>query len=187
MAQLEPQKDQYDFSLIREDLGFLKSKGKKLFVQLQDVTFSDTGRLFPKGFTFEIYRDAIITNMKALKRAFPKSVALQYANFMPGEWLPADDKGYLRAVYKAAKELNVGVGGPDLLPYRPGQRNHSYPLIQASAGIVPTGVAVQDGNYEDCRSQDRKACDNFRTAQICYGLSEGRLYLLVHRGAILLK
>src|SRR5690349_23963997 len=38
--QLEPEKDQYDFSAIREDLAFLTSKGKKLFIQLQDVTFS---------------------------------------------------------------------------------------------------------------------------------------------------
>jgi hypothetical protein len=227
--QLEPEKDNYDFSMIREDLAFLTSKGKKLFIQFQDVTFSEsrinvpryllrearynggadkqyhvndgdeehakvagwmarrwdpavqdrfhkllsalgkefdgrveginlaetssgvgqTGRLFPKGFTFEIYRDAIITNMKALKRAFPKSVVMQYANFMPGEWLPTEDKGYLRAVYKSARESNVGVGGPDLLPYRPWQRQHSYPLIRASAGIVPTGIAVQDGNYDD--------------------------------------
>jgi len=35
------------------------------------------------------------------------------------------------------------------LPFRPGQLNHAYPLIKASAGIVPTGVAVQDGNYGD--------------------------------------
>ena len=227
--QLEPEKDVYDFSLIREDLAFLTSKGKKLFVQLQDVTFSEarknvpryllqdskynggadkqyriddddeehavvqgwmarrwdpavqerfhrllfalgrefdgrieginfaetsggfgfTGRLFPKGFSFEIYRDAIITNMKALKRAFPKSVVMQYANFMPGEWRPVNDKGYLRAVYWAAKDLKVGVGGPDLLPHRPGQLKSSYPLIREAAGIVPTGIAVQDGNYED--------------------------------------
>jgi hypothetical protein len=205
--QLEPNQDEYDFSAIREDLKFLTSKGKKLFVQLQDVTFSerwvpvpkyllrdplynggadhqynykagdeahattsgwaarrwdpavqqrfhkllfalgkefdgrieginlaessvnfgDTGRLFPKGFTPEIYRDAIITNLKALKRAFPKSTVLQYANFMPGEWLPTEDKGYLRAVYKAAQESKVGVGGPDLLPYRRAQLNHAYP------------------------------------------------------------
>jgi len=45
--------------------------------------------------------------------------------------------------------LKVGVGGPDLLPHRPGQLNHSYPLIRDAAGVVPTGVAVQDGNYED--------------------------------------
>jgi hypothetical protein len=226
--QLEQAKDEYDFHEIREDLAFLTSKGKKLWIQIQDVTFSEsrisvpryllqdpkynggadkqyrykdddeehatvagwmnrrwdpavqerfhkllaalgkefdgriegvnfaetsigvgqTGRLFPKGFTFETYRDAIITNMKALKRAFPKSVALQYANFMPGEWRPTEDKGYLRAVYKAAKELNLGVGGPDLLPYKPGQMGNSYPLIRDSAGSVPIGIAVQDGNYE---------------------------------------
>jgi hypothetical protein len=216
--QLEPQKDKYDFNAIREDLAFLNSKGKKLFIQLQDVTFSESrinvpryllndpqynggadkqyrikandeehaivagwmarrwdpavqerfnklleginfaetsavfgesGRLFPKGFSFEIYRDAIITNMKALKRAFPKSVVIQYANFMPGEWRPAEDKGYLRAIYKAAQELKVGVGGPDLLPYRPGQLKSSYPLIREVAGVVPVGIAVQEGNYED--------------------------------------
>ena len=68
---------------------------------------------------------------------------------MPGEWQPTDDKGYLRAVYKAARELGVGVGGPDLLPYKPGQiEQTSYHLIRDSAGIVPIGVAVQDGNYE---------------------------------------
>jgi hypothetical protein len=25
--------------------------------------------------------------------------------------------------------------------------NHSYPLIRECAGITPTGIAVQDGNY----------------------------------------
>ncbi|MBC7791514.1 MAG: hypothetical protein H7Z74_16325 [Anaerolineae bacterium] len=227
--QLEPEKDAYDFRIIREDLAFLTSRGKKLFIQLQDVTFSEsrinvplylqrdavynggadkqyefkegdeehavvagwaarrwdpavqqrfhkllsalgrefdgrieginfaetavdfgeTGRLFPKGFSFEIYRDAIITNMQALKRAFPKSVAMQYGNFMPGEWRPTNDKGYLSAVYQAAKESKVGVGGPDLLPFRPGQLKSSYPLIREAAGIVPIGIAVQDGNFED--------------------------------------
>src|SRR5688572_27868203 len=38
--QLAPKKDEYDFSYIRDDLAFLNSKGKKLFIQLQDVTFS---------------------------------------------------------------------------------------------------------------------------------------------------
>lgn len=234
--RLEPQKDEYDFTAIREDLEFLKSKGKKLFIQLQDVSFSErwnpvpryliedpayngganrqydykegaedqatpagwmsrrfdpavqerfhkllaalgkefdgrieginfaesavsvgeTGRLFPKGFTFEIYRDGLITNMRALKRAFPKSVVLQYANFMPGEWQPNDDKGYLRSVYKAALELGVGVGGPDLLPYKPGQMNNSYHLIKNAAGTVPVGVAVQDGNYAHVNPQTKK-------------------------------
>lgn len=227
--QLEPERDAYDFGPVREDLAFLASKGKRLFVQLQDVTFSESrinvpryllsdarygggaykqyrvegddegravhagwmarrwdpavqerfhkllfalgrefdgrveginfaetssgvghsGRLFPKGFTFEVYRDGIITNMRALRRAFPRSVVMQYANFMPGEWLPGEDRGYLRAVYKAAKELKVGVGGPDLMPHRRGQLNHSYPLIRDASAVVPAGIAVQDGNYAE--------------------------------------
>jgi hypothetical protein len=172
--QLEPGKDEYDFSMIREDLAFLSSKEKKLFIQLQDVSFSekwihvpryllrdpqygggadkqydykfvdhretdvkvlgwmarrwdenirarfkkllvelgkefdgkieglnlaetaysigDTGALFPKGFTFEKYRDGTIDNMQSLREAFPKSVVLIYANFMPGEWLPKENR-----------------------------------------------------------------------------------------------
>ena len=72
---------------------------------------------------------------------------MQYANFMPGEWLPDKDGSHLRSVYQHAKELKIGVGGPDLLPYKPGQMSHCYPLIKECAGITPTGVAVQQGNY----------------------------------------
>ena len=239
--ELEPEKDYYDFSSIRKDLAFLTANGKKLFIQLQEVSFDakwklvpdylqtaeyhggvaqqydndvdeqhpriagwvarrwdpavqarfhklldalgkefdgkieginlpetsvvfgESGKLFPQGYTPEVYRDAIITNMKALKRAFPKSVVIQYANFMPGEWLPDDDKSYLRTVYKEARNLSVGVGGPDLLPFRWGQRNHSYPLIKASAGSIPTGVAVQDGNYAD---EDRRTHKHATVAEL---------------------
>ena len=41
------------------------------------------------------------------------------------------------------------MGGPDLLPHRRGQLSHSYPLIRSSSGLVPTGIAVQWGKYED--------------------------------------
>jgi hypothetical protein len=222
--QLEHGKDEYDFTMIREDLDFLKSKHKKLWIQIQDVSFSEryifvprylrqdpqynggadkqyrikdndeehapvlgwmarrwdpavrerfqkllfelgnefdgritginfeetafeigeSGRLFPKSFSFEPYRDGLIANLKALKRAFPKSITMEYANFMPGDW--QNRKGYLGAVYKAAHEAKVGVGGPDLLPYKPGQMTNSYPLLRESAGVVPVGIAFQDGN-----------------------------------------
>ena len=225
--ELEPRAGAYDFSAVAGDLAFLTAHRKRLFLQLQDVTFArgficvpkylqqdaqyhggadeqydipgeddsqavpagwvarrwdpavrerfcrlllalgkafdgrieginlpetavefgGSGRLFPKGFTPAAYRDGVLADMAALKRAFPRSVTLQYANFMPGEWLPGDDKGYLRSVYQRAGELKVGVGGPDLIPYRPGQMKHSYPLIRAAHGSIPTGVAVQDGDY----------------------------------------
>ena len=228
--ELERGKDGYEFGDIENDLAFLSSKGKKLFIQLQDASFSldiipfpkyllndpayhggadkqynvddadaeeehavpygwvarrwdvavqerfhkllfalgkefdgrieginlaetavdfgETGRLYPKGFTPEVYRDAILANMAILKRAFPKSVTMQYANFMPQSRLPEKAPPYLREVYERARELKVGLGGPDLLPYKPGQMRNSYPLLREYAGTVPTGIAVQDGNYE---------------------------------------
>ena len=228
--QLEQGKDQYEFSFIREDLPLLQSHGKKLWVQLQEVSFNPnrinvpkyllndpkynggvdqqisdrkgdddhpvregwvarrwdravqdrmyklfaalakefdgriagintdetsigfgtTGKLFPKGFTPEAYRDATIANMKELKRAFSQSIVMVYANFMPG------GRTHLEAVYRAARESNIAVGGPDLLPFRPFQRANSYPLIRQSAGKVPTGLAVQDGNYGDLDPKTQK-------------------------------
>jgi hypothetical protein len=221
--QLEPSKDHYDFTAIREDVAVLSAHKKKLFIQLQDASFhesivnvpeylcqdsryhggadrevgdeakgirggwvarrwdaavrrrfhkmltalgrefdghieginlsetatdfGETGRLFPAGYSHCAYRDGILANMTALKRAFPRSVTMIYANFMPGEWLPGDDKGYLRSVYAHARSLGIAVGGPDLLPYRRGQMNHSYKMIRDSAGTVLTGIAVQEGNY----------------------------------------
>jgi len=45
--RLEPKKDTYDFSEIEADLAFLNSKGKNLFIQIQDVTFSSSRILTP--------------------------------------------------------------------------------------------------------------------------------------------
>src|SRR5450759_3060428 len=44
--ELEPSKNRYVLQLIQNDLDFLTSKGKKLFVQLQDVNF-DTSLVKP--------------------------------------------------------------------------------------------------------------------------------------------
>ena len=233
---LERAKDEYDFTPIRENIALLKAHGKKLWIQLQEVSFSESrknvpnylltdpayhggvapqytlpgqdeskavisgwvarrwdpavqerfhkllmalgkefdgqieginlpetaivfgssGRLFPEGFTHQAYREAITVNMKALKKAFPKSIAMQYANFVPGEWRPTEDKGYLRGVYTAARDAGVAVGGPDLMPHRPGQMKSSYPLIHEFAGSIPAGIAVQDGNLAEINPETGK-------------------------------
>ena len=235
-SELEPQEGVYDLQPVLDDLAFLTSKGKKFFIQLQDVSFdmnivnvpnylrrnpayhggADIQYLFmdeaetkarpegwvarrwdpavrrrfhallralgakldgrivglalpetsvgfgekknrwPAGFTCENYAAAIRENMSAAHAAFPKSVVLQYANFMPGEWLPFTDRSYLKGIYRFASETGVGVGGPDLMPFRRAQQNHSLPLIRSAAGKVPTGLAVQWGNYEEIDPATRK-------------------------------
>jgi len=214
---IEPRKGQYDFSMIQEDYNYLRGRGKKLFIQLQDATFNanivsvpeylltqkyDGGAIYqrddngtPEGwvakrwnakvqerfaallnalgkifdgnieginlqetsigvsseydpsFSPELYMSAIKVNMLALKRAFPRSVTMQYANFMPGEWLPWDDYGYLRSIYQYGAEIGVGLGAPDLMVERRAQLNHALAMMHESIYSVPIGIAVQDGNF----------------------------------------
>ncbi|AQX02235.1 hypothetical protein [Elizabethkingia anophelis] len=212
---LEPEKGEYDFSIIKEDYQYLRSRGKKLFIQLQDTSFDSDFKAVPKyllnneynggaiimlkdngepdgwvakrwnknvqqrfalllqalgkefdgkieginlqevsigkvknpSFTDEIYVKSIKTNMLALKKGFSKSVTIQYANFMPGEWLPWCDKGYLRSIYKFGQEIGVGLGAPDLMIKRDGHLNHTIALMHERKYAVPLGIAVQDGNY----------------------------------------
>lgn len=214
-SQLEPEKGKYDFSIIKEDYQYLLSKGKKLFIQLQDTTFDPNAKAVPKylltdeygggavimlkdngepdgwtakrwnenvrkrfalllealgkefdgkieginlqetsigvvkdpTFTPEIYVKSIKANMLALKKAFSKSVTMQYANFMPDEWLPWTDKGYLRSIYKYGQEIGVGLGAPDLMVKKDGHLNHALAMMHESKYTVPLGIAVQDGNY----------------------------------------
>ena len=68
------------------------------------VGFGDSGRLHPDGYTFESYENGVKAIMGAAREAFPRSREIQYANFMPGEWLPWNDNGYLRGVYEHANE-----------------------------------------------------------------------------------
>ena len=216
-AELEPNKDDYDFSKIEDDLNYLKQFKKSLFVQLQDATFHPKYKAVPKylltpeyaggavpqfndkkkiegwvakrwdfkvqlrfakllnalgkefdgrieginlqesaigvtsdtapDFSSEKYADSLKINMKALKESFPWSAKLQYANFMPGEWLPWEDEGYLKSIYTYGEEIGVGLGAPDLMIRRKAQLNHALAMMHENEYSVPLGIAVQDGNY----------------------------------------
>ena len=213
----EPQKGQYDFSILKEDYEYLKKHGKKIFVQLQDATFNPKYKAVPEylfsgeydggavlqyndegkpegwvakrwnkklrerfamlllalgkefdgkieginlqetaigvrqntdsSFSEQAYLNGLKENMLALKKAFSSSTTMIYANFMPGEFLPWTDKGYLRSIYQYGEEIGVGLGGPDLMVTRKGQLNNPLALMHEGKYTVPLGIAIQDGNY----------------------------------------
>lgn len=215
--ELEPEKGQYDFSRIKADYVYLKKYDKKLFIQLQDVTFYpkykavpdylltdeyDGGAILPYNeagkpegwvakrwnekvrerfalllhalgqefdgkieginlqetaivvnektdstFSEQKYMNGLTANMLALKKAFPISTTMIYANFVPGEWLPWNDKGYLQSIYQYGEEIGVGLGAPDLMVTRKGQLNHPLAMMHEGNYTVPIGIAIQDGNY----------------------------------------
>lgn len=215
---LEPEKDEYNFSMIYEDYNYLKSKGKKLFIQLQDATFSsgnkpvpdyllteeydwgvagqmnNNGKLrgwvakrwnsnvqdrfakllvalgdafdgkieginlqetaigvsakYDSTFSPQKYVEAIKINMLSMKKAFNKSVTMQYANFMPSErGLLHAEKKYLKIIYEYGELIGVALGAPDLLVKKKEHLNHPYAMMHEAKYTVPLGVAVQDGNY----------------------------------------
>jgi hypothetical protein len=43
-----------------------------------------------------------------------------------------------------------------LLPFKRAQLNHSYPLIKEASSVVPTGIAVQEGNYAETNPANGK-------------------------------
>jgi len=215
--ELEPRAGEYDFSTIQEDLDYLRSYGKKLFLQLQDATFQPKYKAIPPylfseeydggaaiqyndqgdpegwvakrwnakvrerfarlltelgkafdgqleginlqetsigvdaktdaSFSETAYFAGLKDNMRALKAAFPHSTTMLYANFMPGEWLPWEDKGYLRGLYEFGNEVGVGLGAPDLMVTRKGQLNNPLAMMHEGDYQVPLGIAIQDGNY----------------------------------------
>lgn len=253
--ELEPERDRYDFAPIWDKLTLLHQYGKDLFIQIQDVSFSErvlvpkyllsdsvfhggaarkyegargvfdgwvarrwdpavrerfarlldalarefdgliegvnlpetaigfeSPRFHPPGFTFDAYAAGVLASMRDARRAFTRSCVIVYANFMPGEALPAVDHGYLTAIYALAERIGVGVGGPDLLPYRKGQQTNSLPLIAARSPGVVAGMAVQDGNLADLNPATGKpvtvdalyryAADYLRLNYIFWGIEE---------------
>jgi hypothetical protein len=138
------------------------------------VTFGSKPLLHPQGFTFKSYTDAIIANLTELKKAFPKSNVMVYANFMPGGFLPYQDSTYLNAVYNFAWVNCIGVGGPDLLPYDSVQMANSYGFIKKSFKKVPTGIAVQDGTIDYINPNTKQkvtAGEIYEFAESCLNLS----------------
>lgn len=133
------------FALLLQELG-AAFDGKIEGINLQETSIGVNTKTDP-SFSDTGYVIGLKANMLALKKSFPVSATMIYANFMPGEWLPMDDKGYLRSIYRYGQEIGVGLGGPDLMVTRPGQLNHAYTLMHEGEYTVPIGIAVQDGNY----------------------------------------
>lgn len=142
----------------------LKAMGEKLDGRIEGINLQETALNVSQdqdsSFTYTGYAEAIKANMHALKKGFPKSTTLQYANFMPGEWLPWEDEGYLKSVYQYGEEIGVGLGGPDLMFTRRGQLNHTIAMMHEGEFRVPLGIAIQDGNYIGYTGADGAIADS---------------------------
>jgi hypothetical protein len=133
------------FALLLQALG-KEFDGKIEGINLQETSIGP-GKKPDPGFSEQGYVNGLKENMLALKRSFPSSTTMIYANFIPGELLPWTDKGWLRSIYQYGEEIGVGLGGPDLMVTRKAQLNNALALMHEGKYTVPIGIAIQDGNY----------------------------------------
>jgi hypothetical protein len=99
-----------------------------------------------KYFTCDAYFNSTLENMSALRRAFKRSFVIQYVNFFPCEW--NNDHNYMSRLFHYARKNNIGLGGPDAIPYRRGQMKNSYPFFHKLHKKMPiVAFAIQEPDY----------------------------------------
>lgn len=146
------------FELLLQELG-KEYDGKIEGINLQETAI-EVNSTTDTSFSEKGYIQGLKENMLALKKSFPKSTTMIYANFTPGEWLPWNDKGYLSSIYQYGEEIGVGLGGPDLMVTRKGQLNHSLKFMHEGHYTVPIGIAIQDGNYFGKTGDEKEDAEN---------------------------
>lgn len=99
------------------------------------------------------YMDALQQRMLAVRRAFPNTVVIQYANYPPD---------LLEQLTDYMKEIGVGLGGPDVYPRPDGvsdPKKGVYRLYPKMSGVVPLGAAVQSPDYSVANKKRTAAFD----------------------------
>lgn len=100
-----------------------------------------------------LYLAALKARFTAMRRAFPNTVVIQYANYPPA---------LLDELIESMTAAGVGLGGPDVYP-RPHQyfdpKTGVYRLYPNLSGVVPLGAAVQSPDYSVAAKKRTAAFD----------------------------
>lgn len=126
-------------------------------IAFQETAMSDDYEaLAPRGYTPELYRDAIINSIASLRAWLPSSQVFYYMNFIPKSMTDTahTQQGYLREIATAVAPLNIVMGGPDILPENRGLQIHAYPLYKLHseggfAGVMNLFCAAQNESYSE--------------------------------------
>ncbi len=120
--------------------------GKVKGINLPETAIDLNQKRLPPNFTCDRYFNSIIANLTVLRSAFRKSYVIQYINFFPCEW--NNDHHYMSRLFAFAEENNIGLGGPDVVPYRRGQMKNSYPFFHRYKDKLPLiTFAIQEPDY----------------------------------------
>jgi hypothetical protein len=117
--------------------------GKVAGINLPETAIDIDMKQDKTGFSCDAYFDAEMANLKAARAAFTRSHVVQYVNFWPCEW--ENDHNYMGRLFDYAAANKIGLGGPDVIPWRKGQMKNAYPFFHQMKGKLDlVAMAVQE-------------------------------------------
>ncbi|AOJ10258.1 hypothetical protein [Burkholderia mayonis] len=107
------------------------------------------------GFSCDRYFDATLGNLDFARRAFRQSHVVQYVNFWPCEW--NNDHQYMSRLFSFASQNRIGLGGPDIVPWKKGQMKNAYPFFNRYKGkLALVAMSVQEPTLTYTNPRTRK-------------------------------
>lgn len=97
------------------------------------------------GYTHEKYSKALIETLRGLSLGLPNSNVFWYQNFL-GDF--EDGSKFLRQIADSVVDYGIILGGPDILPYRLGIKNISYPMYDDYKDKFTLFCSAQDCSYK---------------------------------------
>ncbi|MCD6044926.1 MAG: hypothetical protein K0R48_89 [Gammaproteobacteria bacterium] len=129
--------------------------GKVYGINLPETAIDIDMKHDQSGFTCDRYFDAEIDNITLTRKVFKHSYVVQYVNFFPCEW--NNDHNYMGRLFDYAVQNHIGLGGPDVVPYKKGQMKNSYPFFHQYRGkLVLVVMAIQQPTHTYINPQTKK-------------------------------
>ncbi len=124
----------------------------------------------PEGFTCDAYFEAEMENLRVARSAFEHSLVVQYVNFWPCEW--DNDRQYMSRLFELGRTEGIGMGGPDIIPYRRAQEKNAYQFLRSEGADLPVvAMAVQGPtltytNPQTSEKFTREEFENYAVTQL---------------------
>jgi hypothetical protein len=132
-----------------------KFDGRVYGINLPETSIDLDPKNEPKDFSCDAYFAGEMENLGFARKAFAKSMVVQYVNFWPCEW--ENDHKYMSRLFDFAAKNNIGLGGPDIVPNRKAQMKNSYPFFNQYKGkLAYVGMAVQEPTLTYRNPQTKK-------------------------------
>lgn len=117
--------------------------GRIMGINLPETAIDVDRKRDRTGFSCDRYFNATLQNMRFARQQFQHAAVVQYVNFWPCEW--DNDHKYMSRVFAAAAQDGIGLGGPDIVPWKKGQMKNAYPFFHQYKGKLPlVAMAVQE-------------------------------------------